>query len=483
MTIEQAIYNYTLSQPEKTAVICGVNRITYGELWQGIISARDYFCRMHNYTEGKCVIMAANKQIEFLFAYFGAHLAKLVVAPVDTEINPTRLAYIQNKISPITLVGLEKKEEAEKSVPLSTFTVGLYNAKETANVPSPHEKEVADVLFTTGTTGEPKCVPLTYENEYAAAYNINAYIGNTADDKELLALPISHSFGLGRVRCCLMNGQTIYMLNSFTNVKRFYRIIEEEGITGFGMVPASWKYLEKMSGDRLGDYAHQLHYVEMGSSCLSVEDKDHLAQVLPQVKIAMHYGLTEASRSTFLEFHDTEHLSTVGKVSPNTEIKIFDVHGNEVGTGEEGEICIKGAHVTKGYWNADNSETFFCDYFRTGDFGSKDVDGYVTLKSRIKELINVGGKKVAPAEVEEQLLKLNGVKDCACVPMSDPDGVLGEVVKAFVVLDTYSQLTEEDIRMSLLGKIEGYKQPVCYAFVESIPRTDNGKIKRLELIQ
>lgn len=483
MTIEQTIYNHALSQPEKTAVVCGAQRITYGALWQGIVSAKDYFVHMPDYAKGKCVIMAANKQIEFLFAYFGAHLAGLVVAPVDVEINPTRLTYIQNKISSITHVGLEKKVEEGKSIPLSTFAVELAEILAPSSVSFANETSVADVLFTTGTTGEPKCVPLTYGNEYAAACNINAYIGNTADDKELLALPISHSFGLGRVRCCLMTGQTIYMLNSFTNVKRFYRVIEEEGITGFGMVPASWKYLEKMSGNRLSDYANQLRYVEMGSAYLSVSDKAHLAHVLPNTKIAMHYGLTEASRSTFLEFHDTEHLSSVGKPSPNTDIKIFDAQGNEVGIGKEGEICIKGAHVTKGYWNADNSTTFIGEYFRTGDFGSKDAGGYVTLKSRIKELINVGGKKVAPAEVEEQLLKIKGIKDCACVPMSDPDGVLGEVVKAFVVLDSDSQLTEEYIRMSLMGKIEGYKQPVSYAFVESIPRTDNGKIKRLELIQ
>ena len=90
MTIEQAIYNHALSQSEKTAVVCGAQRITYGELWQGIISARDYFCQLPDYIEGKCIIMAANKQMEFLYAYFGAHLAGLIVAPDDGEINSTR---------------------------------------------------------------------------------------------------------------------------------------------------------------------------------------------------------------------------------------------------------------------------------------------------------------------------------------------------------------------------------------------------------
>lgn len=482
MTIEQSIYLFSQTQPNKVAVVSGTIRITYGELWQNILFAREYFANLPNYQPAGRIIIAANKQVEFLYAYFGAHMANLVAVPVDSEINPTRLEYICHKVTPIHIIGLEKMMNNAASVSLKIFSI-LNSNVASEDIVFPADQDIADMLFTTGTTGEPKCVPLTFGNEWAAATNINSYIGNTTADKELLALPISHSFGLGRIRCCLQKGQTLYLLGSFANVKRFFRIMEEEQITGFAMVPASWKFLQNMSGDKLSTFAYQLRYVEMGSAFLSPEDKYQLSQLLPQTRIAMHYGLTEASRSAFLEFHDTKHLESVGKAAPNTDIKIFDAQGNEVGIGEEGEICIKGAHVTKGYWNADNSTTFIGEYFRTGDFGSKDAGGYVTLKSRIKELINVGGKKVAPAEVEEQLLKIKGIKDCACVPMSDPDGVLGEVVKAFVVLDSDSQLTEEYIRMSLMGKIEGYKQPVSYAFVESIPRTDNGKIKRLELIQ
>ena len=100
-------------------------------------------------------------------------------------------------------------------------------------------------IFTSGSTGVPKGVPLTYKNEAAAALNINAYIGNTSDDIELLALPVSHSFGLGRVRCCLSNGQTLHLLGSFVNVKRIYRTIEEENITGFTMVPHHGNFFKR----------------------------------------------------------------------------------------------------------------------------------------------------------------------------------------------------------------------------------------------
>ena len=343
----------------------------------------------------------------------------------------------------------------------------------------PKINETADILFTTGTTGAPKGVPLTYKNEAAAARNINAYIGNRTDDIELLALPVSHSFGLGRVRCCLANGQTLHLLGSFVNTKRLFRIMEEEYITGFSMVPASWRFLYKMSGDRLGDYKNQLRYIEMGSAYFSPEDKRYLAELLPTTRVTMHYGLTEASRSAFMEFHeDKAHISTVGKASPNTDIQVFDENGNMLPPGKEGEICVKGEHVTNGYLNVDNSDIFYNGYFRTGDSGTIDDEGYITLKSRIKELINVGGKKVAPTEVDEQILKIQGVADCACVAIKDPDGVLGEVVKAFIVKEANAELTFDDIAKQLTDKLEAYKLPAQYEWIETIPKTANGKIQR-----
>ena len=343
----------------------------------------------------------------------------------------------------------------------------------------PQPNDIADILFTTGTTGEPKGVPLTYANEYAAARQINAYMQNRQEDVELLALPVSHSFGLGRLRCCLMNGQTIVLLGGFANVKKIFRTIEEERVTGFTMVPAGWKYLQKMVGDKLSQFAGQLKYIEMGSAFLSESDKRHLADIFPSTRVAMHYGLTEASRSAFMEFHeDSAALSSVGRASPDVEIAMFDESGNRLSAGEEGEICIKGRHVTPGYLGSGNSESFHGEFFRTGDSGVIDANGYVYLKSRIKELINIGGKKVAPAEVDGQILKVPGVADCACVGVPDPEGIVGEVVKACVVREPRSTITFDAIRQALAGRLESYKIPVVWKWIEAVPRTHNGKIQR-----
>ena len=476
MTIEQYIWNNATLTPDKVAIISGKNSATYKQLCERILAAKKKL-EQEGLQKNDRIVLAAGKQIEFAYIYFGAHLAGYEIIPIDSATEPTRLEYIVKTTNAKLLIGFDQSE-----LQISKLSLKDFKDLEGESFSTPSfrtDNEVADILFTTGTTGEPKGVPLTYENEMAAASNLNTFIKNTKEDVELLALPISHSFGLGRLRCCLVNGQTIILLGNFANVKKLFRIMSEQHVTGFTMVPASWRYLQKFTGDKLGEFADQLHYIEMGSAYFSAEEKKNLADLLPHTRVCMHYGLTEASRSAFMEFHDDgEHLGSVGKPSPNTDIKIFDEQGTELKPNEEGEICVKGAHVTHGYLNHPIEASFFGDYFRTGDWGYKTPEGYIYLKSRKKDLINVGGKKLSPVETETELLKIPGVEDCACIGIPDKNGVLGEVVKAFIVKAEGSDLSEDNVKNQLSGKLEGYKIPAEVEWIDKIPRTQNGKIQR-----
>ena len=474
-SVEEQIWDFAIRNPNKIAIINGNHRVSYATLCSSIIAAMDIY-RKWGIGNSKCVVLSAGKQIEFVYSYFAAHLSGIKVVPIDSTTNIDRLNFIINETSACRLIGFDNKEFDVPCSALSDFSESS-NSFDTPSFPNLHS--VADILFTTGTTGEPKGVELTFANEASAAKNINEYIGNTSDDIELLALPICHSFGLGRLRCCLSKGQTIILLNGFTNVKKLYRIISEERVTGFSMVPASWRYLQKMSGDKITEFKSQLRYIEMGSSYMSGDEKKALANLLPTTRICMHYGLTEASRSTFLEFHeDEDHLDSVGKASPYTNIKVFDEHGMECPVDVDGEIGIKGAHVMNRYLNVSNNHIFFGYYFRTGDWGHLSQDGYLYLTGRKKDLINVGGKKVSPLEVENQILKVGGVCDCACVSASDKEGFLGEVVKAFIVRENGCDLTFQEILNRIEGSLEYYKLPAQWEWIERIPRTQNGKIKR-----
>lgn len=479
--IEQDIYNHSQSFPDKTALIQAETAVSYAQLWKHITASAARF-RARGLQPGDRVILSASKDIRFVYAYFGAHLAGLITVPIDQETNLTRLNRIADCAQPRMMVG---KLVHHGGYAVAPFDEVCGDDVVDGELSWPKAEAIVDLMFTTGTTGLPKGVALSYLNEAAAAENINCFIGNTAEDVELMALPISHSFGLGRLRCVLSKGGTLVMLGSFASMKKFYGELERCRVTGFGMVPASWAYIRKMSGDKLGQYARQLRYIEIGSAYMPVEEKHRLMNLLPGTRICMHYGLTEASRSCFISFHDDEqHLNAVGKPSPNTDIKIFDGEGREVPDGINGEICVKGNHVCSDYWGMPKEEfhkDFFGDYFRTGDFGHKTPEGYVYLVSRIKEIINVGGKKVSPMEVEEALNEYPGIKESACVGVHDD--VLGEVVKAYYVTDNGS---DEDIDVAkvhkfLFGKIETYKIPAQYERISEIPKTQNGKIQRLKL--
>lgn len=475
-SIEKQIWHWAELQPNKIAVKSGKKTATYLQLCQRILGTKEYFTNHLAQKEGNVVVLAAGKQIEFVYAYFGAHLAGLKVVPIDAATNPTRLDFIVKQTHACLLVGFDASEQ---NIPKASLKEFAELAADFVVPTYPEEQQIADILFTTGTTGKPKGVPLTYANESSAARNINEFIGNTKEDVELLALPVSHSFGLGRVRCSLSMGATLILLGSFANVKKIYRTMEEDHVTGFTMVPASWRYLKKLTGEKLGDYKDQLKYIEMGSAFFSKDEKKELADLLPHTRVCMHYGLTEASRSAFMEFHqDAKHLDSVGKASPYTDLKVMDENGQECAVNKEGEICVKGEHVTHGYLDLLIEDTFFGEYFRTGDWGYKTADGYIYLISRKKELVNVGGKKVSSIEVEEQLFKIDGIEDCACIGVPDEEGVLGEVVKAFIVKKADCEITFDDIKNQLNGKLESYKQPVHYAWIDAIPKTQNGKIQR-----
>jgi long-chain acyl-CoA synthetase len=196
----------------------------------------------------------------------------------------------------------------------------------------------------------------------------------------------------------------------------------------------------------------------------------------------MHYGLTEASRALFAEFHENiDNLNAVGRpASPLVEVCVRDEDGTPVPDGTDGEICVRGNMVTHSYYLPDdNVDAFFGEWFRTGDWGHRAANGDFYLTGRKKELINIGGEKVSPVTIE-QAIKSIGIPDCACIAAQDPNGVLGEVPKAFLVRGD-STLDFDDIKRQLTQLLPPNEIPVLWEWVDSIPRTTSGKIQRLKL--
>lgn len=478
----RAIAAHAVKTPDKLALVSGPNRVTYAQLMAHVEHAAAYLLS-HGYMKGDYILLSAQKEVEFVYLYLAAHLLGIVNVVVDSASPAERLDYIIDIVRPVALFGAGNVTGQHRFTPFQEIPLDDYvDIKPSVPASDLTQDSVADVMFTTGTTGAPKGVCLTHANIAGSAGNTNGFIGTCADDIEALALPLSHSFGLGRMRCVLTVGATLILVSNFANLKAFFTVLAQEHVTGFGMVPAVWQYIKKLSGRRIAQFAPQLRYIELGSAALPVEDKTLLMELFPDTRICMHYGLTEASRAIFSEFHeDAGDLETIGRpASPLVQVQVLDENGDPVADGVDGEICVRGNMVTSSYFlPADNHDSFFGDWFRTGDWGHRDAEGKFYLTGRKKELINVGGEKVSPATIEEAIISL-GVRDCACVAVPDPNGVLGEVPKAFLLKGEGSPSVDE-IKSRLTQLLPAHEIPVQWEWVDSLPRTASGKMQRLKL--
>ena len=469
-----------VNTPDKVALVAGTQRVTYTQLAINVEGAAAYL-HARGIKSGDHILLSAQKELEFVYLYLAAHLLGIVNVVVDSAAPKERLDYILGIVKPVAMFGSAVNAVGYDFIPFSEVT--LNNAKlDRTILPSLKPTDIADVMFTTGTTGMPKGVCLSHANIAGSASNTNGFIGTCADDIEALALPLSHSFGLGRLRCVLTVGATLVLVGNFANLKAFFNVISQEHVTGFGMVPAVWQYIKRLSGKRIGQFAHQLRYIEIGSAALPVEDKLLLMDLFPDTRICMHYGLTEASRAMFCEFHEcADDLETIGRpASSQVEVCVLDDSGEPVADGVDGEICVRGNMVISSYFlDSDNEGSFFGDWFRTGDWGHKGTNGSFYLTGRKKELINVGGEKVSPVTIEKAIISL-GIPDCACIAIPDPNGVLGEVPKAFM-LKGDTTIDIDELRQKLLQLLPPHEIPVQWEWVDELPRTSSGKVQRLKL--
>lgn len=463
--------------PHKQAIVCGDRIITYHQLTEKIRSAAMVLKQQAVQKEDR-VILAASKTPSFVFGYFATHLLGAVAVPVDPEITEANLCYISNHINAKAAFTARPFENS----PIKTQSIDHLDSELSLIEDNVHPslEDISDILFTTGTTGQKKGVVLTHRNTLCAATNINTFIGNTADDREVLPLPLSHSFGLGRLRCTMLAGGTLILVDGFLKTRQIFDSIREWQATGFCFVPAGLQVLFRLSGDKLGDFANTLRYIEIGSAPMPRENKLRLMRLLPTTRICMHYGLTEASRAAFIEFHaHKSKLDSIGMPSPNVEISIRDDQGKTVDEGSLGRIHVRGGMVMRNYWNQPDltREILQEGWLDTGDIGTMK-DGFIYLKGRKSDLINVGGRKVSPVEIEDVLIQYPNITDCACIGVPDKDSITGESIKAFICMQDKTTLDIPTLMRFLHGKLENYKLPQKFEVIDKIPKTASGKTQR-----
>ena len=342
--------------------------------------------------------------------------------------------------------------------------------------------DVALILHTSGTTSRPKIVPLTHANVCASASNIASTLALTAADRELGIMPLFHIHGLiAGVLAPLSAGSTIFCSPGF-NALKFFAWMAECKPTWYTAVPTMHQtILARAAANQQIIAAHPLRFLRSSSSSIPPQVIAELEAVF-KAPLIESYGMTEASHQMASNPLPpaVRKPGTVGRAA-GPEIAIMDEDGNLLPAGGTGEIVIRGANVTAGYENNPkaNAEAFTHGWFRTGDQGCLDADGYLSITGRLKEIINRGGEKISPREVDEVLMDHPAVSQV--VTFAIPHDKLGEDVGAVVVLRDGQAVGERELRDFVAKRLADYKVPRRIVFIDEIPKGATGKLQRIGL--
>jgi amino acid adenylation domain-containing protein len=347
--------------------------------------------------------------------------------------------------------------------------------------------DLAAIIYTSGSTGDPKGVMLTHRNMLTAATSISTYLRMQEDDVVLGVLPLAFDYGLYQLIMSTRVGARLVLERSFTFPAQVLKVMVDEGVTGFPGVPTIYAVLAELKNLKDYDFS-RIRFVTNTAAALPVKHILVLRDLFPAARIYSMYGLTECKRCTYLPPEDIDRKPTsVGIAIPNTELWLVDEDGNTVGPNTVGQLVIRGATVMRGYWEKPEATAKKLKpgplpgemVLHTGDFCRLDDEGYLYFVGRMDDIIKSRGEKVAPKEVEHVLYNIAGVRDAAVIGV--PDDILGQAVKAFVVLESGVSLTEKDIQRECQARLENFMVPKFVEIVPDLPKTTTGKIKKTDL--
>ena len=471
-----------------STLIPGGPTITYGDLRDEVERVAETLATV--IAPRRAVSIVLPNGLEFLVAFLAVARAGAIAAPLNSaytldefkfymEDADAQLVILPNgdhagreAAAQLRIPTLDTRLDSDGKVQLSHDGADLTERKDT---PGPSPDDVALFLHTSGTTSRPKGVPLTHRNLLASLKNIGDTYALTPDDVAMVVMPLFHVHGLiGVALSTLYTGGSIVVPPRFS-ASRFWQEQSSTGATWYSAVPTIHQILLMRADD---DNAPQesFRFIRSCSAALAPSVFDDLESRFG-APVLEAYGMTEASHQ-MASNHLPPGSRKPGTVGTGTgvEIAIMDDHGSLIETGQTGEVVIKGPNVTLGYHNnpTANEEAFANGWFRTGDQGILNTEGVLTLTGRIKELINRGGEKISPLEVDAVLLQHPGIAEAVCFGV--PDVKYGEAVQAAVVLS--GDISEDAIRSFCGGHLADFKVPDRVYLVESLPRTATGKIQR-----
>jgi len=521
MLLHELLEKHAAKDAGKEAIVFHDRRITYGEYLDKVTAVAASMAAL-GVKRGDHVALYQNNSPEYVFCYIAAASLGACAVPVSNRFAELEAGFVVNNSDSTFMVtaegfgGIDFIDVVTKIKPscpkLKTIAVlgeadqvarieGAVAASEFFEPPTPEklaklkearsivdEDDTAFMVYTSGTTGVPKGAELTHKNLVSYTDGQLDAMGVTSDDRLLLDIPVNHVGGGVMAIISMLNaGGTLVILDQFVP-QEVLQTIQDEKITVTGQVPA--QYIIVMMQPDLDSYDLSSVKAAVVAAAPSPKELFGKAKEKMGVYLTNGYGLSECSGAiTFTRVNEDsyERLSTsIGKANKGIDVSILDPEGMHLPPGEPGEISIKGDAVMKGYYNRpDETAIVMTDdgYFRTGDMGTLDEDGYVYILGRKKEMYIRGGENVYPPEVEDVLQEHPVVLFSAVIGIPDP--VMGEVGRAYIVPmpGVEPPPSEEDIKKWCAERLAKYKVPSEVVFRDALPLTPLGKVMKKELYQ
>jgi long-chain acyl-CoA synthetase len=474
----------------RVAVVDGDTSLDYATLHDRVLDAATTL-RDRGVMPGDRVALVLENSWQYVVSYLAALKAGSVVVPLNAAARERDLlawvahAHVSLAISEPSqpaYAALQAAIGAARVMAVDEAVAKRVTRISEAQAFRPSVDTPAAILFTSGTTGNPKAILLSHGNLLWNAHDIIESLSLTPEDSVMAVLPFSYAYGGSVWLSHLVCGARVVIQRGFGFPQAVVETMVRERVTGFAGVPSTYALL--LSRIRLE--AHDLsalRYVTQAGGAMPPALTRKLLEALPGKQVYLMYGQSEATaRLSCLPAHDCpDRIGSVGRPLRHVRIEIRDAAGGSCVAGQTGDIWVHGPNVMSHYWRdpVGTDQVLRDGWLKTGDVGHLDAEGYLYVTARRSDIIKVGAHRVSPQDIENVLAELADVSECAVVGVADK--LLGEVIKAFIVRPEGSQLQEMQVRRHCLERLATHKVPKFVEFVPSLPRTASGKVRRAQL--
>jgi len=482
---------------------------TYLAFYDDEIGFRDFDLKVNRFAnalltlgmkKGDIVCVYANNSPDALVAYFGIMKVGAICGPINCWWQPPEIKYLLNDSQAVAAVVescyISNIEDIRAECPHLNTIIELgdepkpeyisFKRMVAENSDTLREIEIkpeddAFIFYTSGTTGNPKGVLLTHYNSLHALASLEEGLRQEkGEEVALIFLPIFHVNAMFSCIAGINGGVTIVLRTGFS-ASEFWEVVEKHRVTFWSAVPAVYNILLQIPETAEGRDLSSVKFGICGAAPMPVETFRNFEETFG-IKIIEGYGLTEGTVASAINPVDGKRkIGSIGKPLPGQEIKILDDDGKELPPGEVGELCVGGGNVMKGYLRKPeaNAETLRDGWLRTGDMAYMDEEGYFFIVDRKKEMIIRGGENIYPKEIDNLLFSHPKILEAAVVGV--PDEIMGEEVKAYIVLKPGETMTDEDVRQFCKKNLASFKVPRYVEFIDELPKNIIGKTLKKHL--